>query len=135
VALLDLAEDKNGMLRLLTALAVTVALGLLSRLYPLGWPVYDKSLGDVLYAAAAYLTLALALPHRRPTVVAALALAFCLAVESFQATGIPARYAHFGPVCWLLGTTFSWHDIACYGVGVVGIFGVDMLLLRPGGRR
>ena len=98
------------MLRRLTALAVTVALGLLSRLYPLGWPVYDKSLGDVLYAAAAYLALALALPHRRPTVVAALALAFCLAMECFQATGIPARYADRAVVRWLLGTTFSGHD-------------------------
>jgi len=121
--------------RVLAALVVTVALGLLSRLYPVGWPVYDKSLGDVLYAAAAYLALALALPRRRPGLVAALALALCLAVECFQATGIPARYAHFGPVRWLLGTTFSWHDIACYGVGVAGIFGVDVLLLRPGGRR
>jgi hypothetical protein len=124
------------MLRVLAALAVTVALGMLSRLYPLGWPVYDKSLGDALYAAAAYLALALALPRRRPTVVAALALAFCLAVESFQATGIPARYAHVAPVRWLLGTTFSWHDVACYVVGVAGIFGLDVQLLRPGrGRR
>jgi hypothetical protein len=121
--------------RVLAALAVTVGLGLLSRLYPLGWPVYDKSLGDVLYAAAAYLALALALPRWRPVLVAALALAFCLAVESFQATGIPARYAHLAPVRWLLGTTFSWHDIACYGVGVAGIYGLDVLALRPGRRR
>jgi hypothetical protein len=122
------------MLRLLTALAVVVALGLLSRLCPLGWPVYDKSLRDALYAAAAYLALALALPRWRPVPVAALALAFCLAVECFQATGIPARYAHIVPVRWLLGTTFSWHDVVCYCVGVVGIFGLDVLLLRPGGR-
>jgi hypothetical protein len=122
--------------RVVAALAVTVALGLLSRLCPLGWPVYDKSLGDVLYAVAVYLALALALPRRRPALVAGLALTFCLAVESFQATGIPARYAHLGPVRWLLGTTFSWHDVACYGVGVAGIFGLDGLLLRPrGGRR
>ena len=47
------------MLRLLAALGVTVALGLLSRLRPLGWFVYDKSLGDALYAIAAYLVLAL----------------------------------------------------------------------------
>ena len=36
------------MLRLLAALVLTVALGLLSRLAPIGWPVYDKSLGDAL---------------------------------------------------------------------------------------
>jgi hypothetical protein len=73
--------------RVLAALVVTVALGLLSRLCP----GYDKSLGDALYAVAAYLALALALPRRHPLLVAGLALALCLAVELFQATGIPAR--------------------------------------------
>jgi hypothetical protein len=120
------------MVRLLAALAVTVALGLASRLRPIGWAVYDKSLGDVLYAAAAYLVLALLLYRRPRALVAALALALCLAVESFQATGIPARYAHILAVRWLLGTTFSWHDVGCYVVGVAALFGVDVLLLRPG---
>jgi hypothetical protein len=119
------------MFRLVAALAVTVALGLLSRLYPLGWSLYDKSLGDVLYAVAAYLTLALILYRRPPALVAALALAACLAVEFFQATGIPARYAHLTVVRWLIGTTFSWHDIACYVIGVAVILGIDLLLLRP----
>src|SRR4051794_19584060 len=98
------------MLRLFAALAATITLGVLSRLYPIGWPVYDKSLGDALYAVAAYLALALVLRRRPPAPVAVLALGFCLAVEFFQATGIPARYAHVGAVRWLLGTTFSWHD-------------------------
>jgi hypothetical protein len=53
---------------------------------------------------------------------------------AFQATGLPARCAHLGPVGRLLGTTFSWHDVVCYCVGVAGIFGVDVLLLRPAGR-
>ena len=44
-------------------------------------------------------------------------------------------YAHLAPVRWLLGTTFSWHDVVCYGVGVAGIFGVDVLLLRRGPSR
>ena len=34
-------------------------------------------------------------------------------------------------VRWLLGTTFAWHDVACYVVGVVAITAVDGLLLRP----
>jgi hypothetical protein len=119
------------MLRLLAALAVTVALGLLSRLRPTGWWVYDKSLGDILYAVAAYLTLALVLSRWPRRWVAALALALCLAVETFQATGIPARYEHILVVRWLLGTTFSWHDIACYVIGVAAIAAVDALVLRP----
>src|SRR3954447_22956170 len=123
------------MTRLLAALALAVALGLLSRLRPLGWPVWDKSLGDALYAVAAYLALALVLYRKPPTLVAALALGFCLAVESFQATGVPARYAHLPVVRWLLGTTFAWHDVACYVVGVAVISGLDVLLLRHGPRR
>src|SRR5438105_14876907 len=109
------------MLRLLVALAVTVALGLLSRLRPIGWSLYDKSLGDVLYAVAAYLALALLLFRRPRALVAGLALGLCLAVEAFQATGIPARYEHLLVVRWLLGTTFAWHDVACYVVDVVAI--------------
>jgi hypothetical protein len=122
------------MFRLLAALAVTVVLGLLSRLCTVGWAVWDKSLGDVLYAMAAYLALALFL-HRRPArLVAPVALALCLAVEFFQGTGIPARYGHLPVVPWLLGTTFAWHDVACYVLGVAIAFGVDLLVLRPGGR-
>src|SRR5438552_13485883 len=64
----------GGTPRALAALARTVALGLLSRLYPVGWPVHDKSLGEVLYAVAAVLALAPALPRRRPVLVAGLAM-------------------------------------------------------------
>jgi hypothetical protein len=117
--------------RLIGALAVTVVLGIVSRRWPIGWWPYDKSLGDVLYAVAAYLTLALLLWRRGPAVVAPLALTACLAVETFQATGIPARYAHIGLVRWVLGTTFAWHDIGCYVVGVAVITGIDLLMLRP----
>jgi hypothetical protein len=34
------------------ALLLTICLGLLSRLIPIGWYPYDMSLGDVLYAVA-----------------------------------------------------------------------------------
>ena len=47
--------DVTPMLRLLSALAVTVVLGLASRLYPVGWFLWDRVLGEVLYAVAAYL--------------------------------------------------------------------------------
>ncbi len=109
-------------LRLALALGLTIALGLLSRRVRLGWSLWDKSLGDVLYAVAAYLALALvwpAWPRRR---LAALALAGCLLVETFQATGIPASYADSLVVRYLVGTTFSWHDVLCYVVGVALAF-------------
>jgi hypothetical protein len=120
------------MLRLLVALLLTIALGLLSRLYPIGLPLYDKSLGDALYGVAAYLGLALILPRQRPLVLASLALAWCLAVEVFQATGIPARYEQFAIVRWLIGTEFSWHDVACYFVGGAAVVAIDVTVLRRG---
>jgi hypothetical protein len=123
------------MVRLAAALGITVALGLLSRLHPLGWWVWDKSLGDVLYAVAAYLVLALVLFRRSPAVVAPLALAWCLGVECFQATGVPARFAHLVIVRLLLGSTFSWHDVGCYIVGVAAIAGLDLAFLRRQRRR
>jgi hypothetical protein len=119
--------------RLVLALAVAVALGLLSRLRPVGWPPYDRSLGDVLYAVVVYLVLALLRPGLRRSRLAPIALALCVAVEAFQATGIPARHGHLLAVRWLIGTAFSWHDIACYVIGVVFIAVLDWSLLRRGG--
>lgn len=119
------------MRRLLTALAITIVLGILSRSRPIGWYPYDKSLGDLLYAVAVYLVLALVLPRRSPGFVAAAALGLCLTVETFKLTGIPEQAAHWGVIRWLLGTTFSWHNLVCYGLGVAGILGLDRSVLRP----
>jgi hypothetical protein len=120
------------MIRLLLALAVTVALGLLSRLRPIGWPPYDKSLGDVLYAVAFYLAFALAFPRQAVGVIAAAALGWCLAVELFKLTGLPLRLQHHLAARWLLGTTFSLHNLLCYLAGVAAIALLDGALLRPG---
>lgn len=115
------------------ALGLTVILGLLSRLYPLGWYGYDKSLGDVLYAVAVYLVLALLLPRRGPRFTAFLALMLCVGVELFKLTGIPAATAHLPLVPWLLGHSFSWHNLACYALGValVGLIDLSVLRIRP----
>ena len=112
------------------ALAATVALALASRLFPLGFRLWDKSLGDALYAVAAYLLLALLLPRRSAWIIASLALGFCVAVELFQLTGIPARFGHLLVVRWLLGRGFAWHDMACYVAGVAIVTALDLLLLR-----
>jgi len=119
------------MRRVLAALAVTIALGLLSRLRPIGWSVYDKSLGDVLYAVAIYLVLALLWLGRPWAFVASATLAICLAVELFKLTGIPEQYANLAAVRWTLGTIFSWHNLACYVIGVALAAALDVSLLRP----
>ena len=80
---------------------------------------------------AAYLALAVILHRFRPVVVAPWALAACLTVECFKLTGLPARDAQLAAVRWLLGTSFAWHNLACYAVGVAIIAVFDVLLLRP----
>jgi hypothetical protein len=118
------------MLRLLIALAATIALGIASRQSSIGIYLFDKSVGDVLYAVAAYLVLALVLYRRQSSLIALLAFGLCLAVELFKLTGIPAKYGDSQLVRWVLGTGFSWHNLACYAIGVTAMFGLDVKLLR-----
>jgi hypothetical protein len=112
------------------ALAVVIASGVLSRSAPLGWPLYDKSLGDVLYAVAAYLALALLLPRAPVGIIATLGLGACLAVEFLKLSEVNARLLTVPILHWFLGTTFSWHNIICYLLGVAGAGGLDMFLRR-----
>jgi hypothetical protein len=107
------------MLRLLVAMAVTVALGLASRLYPTGLFLWDRVLGEVLYAVAAYLLWAMLLPRKPPAFLAAIAFASCLAVEVFKLTGIPAEYQRVFLVRWFLGMTFAWANLGYYLIGAV----------------
>jgi hypothetical protein len=116
--------------RCAAALAAVIALGIVSRTVPIGWPLYDKSLGDVLYAVAAYLGLALLLPRAPIGLVAVLGTVACLAVEFLQLSEINARLLQVPVLRWFLGTTFSWHDVACYLLGIAAAVGLDVLLLR-----
>src|SRR3954462_3808421 len=113
------------MLRLLLALAVTVALGLASRLYPLDWFLWDRVLGEVLYAVAAYLVWAMLLFRKPPLLIAVIAFASCLAVELFKLTGIPAENQHVFLVRWFLGMTFSVVNLGYYLIGVVLVASAD----------
>ena len=100
------------------ALVCVVSLGALSRLHETGFHLIDKSLGDVLYGTAAYFSFGLVFARWTVARVALLAVAACWTIEIFQATGIPARHADWAFVRWFIGTTFSWHDMACYPIGV-----------------
>jgi hypothetical protein len=98
---------------------VTVALGLASRLYPTGWFLWDRVLGEVLYAVAAYIVWAMLLGRKPPIVIAVIAFASCLAVELFKLTGIPAENQHVFLVRWFLGMTFAWVNLCYYLIGMV----------------
>jgi Protein of unknown function (DUF2809) len=107
------------MLHLLLALAATVVVGLASRLHPVGWYLYDRALGEVLYAVAAYLALAMLLFRKPVLLIAVLAWASCLAVELFKLTGFPAEHQHLLLVRWFLGMHFAYLNLAYYFIGVL----------------
>jgi hypothetical protein len=116
-------------------LAGVIVVGIISRVAPMGWYPYDKSLGDVLYAVAAYLALVVLFPRMSIGLVAALATAACLAVEFLQLTEINTDLLTIPVLRWFLGTTFSWHDIGCYllGIGVAAVG--DAFCTRYSGRQ
>ena len=119
-------------LRLLLALAATVALGLASRLHPVGWFLYDRILGEVLYAVAAYLALAIFLARQPPLFLVGLAFASCLAVELFKLTGIPAENQNVFWVRWFLGMCFNVVNLGYYLIGVLLIASADWASVRCG---
>lgn len=102
-------------------LAATVAAGLLSRRLGTGVYFFDKSLGDVLYAVGVYFVLRVAWPRWSAVGAGVTAVAICLAVEGFKFTGLPAEWRGSTVSRVVLGTTPSWHNVACYllGVGLV----------------
>ena len=99
------------------ALAATVALGVASRKLHLGYWLWDKALGDVLYAVAAYLAIVVASGAGRRRAGPA-ALAACALVEAFKLTGYPRAWAAVPLVRWVLGRDFAVANLACYAVGV-----------------
>lgn len=109
-------------------LGVVIATGILSRVLRTGFVLWDKYLGDALYAAMVYTILRLLL--WRTSAVAMLAAVALVLIESFQLTMIPARMMasdhSIVRICArLLGTEFSFFDLLAYGVGIAGVYLVD----------
>jgi hypothetical protein len=108
-------------------LAAIVIAGVLSRAVQTGFRIFDKYLGDALYAAMVYVILRLTGRITRVAVWAAAAMA---SIELFQLTGIAAGMFHSGHaaarVCArLMGTEFSVIDLLAYAAGIVCIAAVD----------
>jgi hypothetical protein len=109
---------RSRRLRYVLALVAAAALGITTRTVSVGWYVWDKSLGDLLYAVGAYLVLRLLFPRQAPRWAALAALPFCLAIELFKLTGLPAAWASAWWSRLIFGTTPSWHNVVCYVIGV-----------------
>jgi hypothetical protein len=113
-------------------LAAIVAAGLLSRAAHTGLRLFDKYLGDALYAAMVYILFRLT-GIARVAVWAAVAMA---AIEFFQLTGVPADMLRSASLAVracarLLGTEFSVLDLLAYAVGIWCIAALDRAALRP----
>jgi hypothetical protein len=91
--------------------------------------------GDALYAAAAYLGIALIAPGLPAIVVGAIAASWCVAVELFQLTGVPLQAgAEFPPAMLLLGTVFDARDLVVYLVTVASVSALDAVASGVGRR-
>ena len=108
-------------------LAAIIAVGLLSRVVPTGFELWDKYLGDALYAAMVYALARRRWASPRATIIAAVIM---LALELFQLSELPRRMLASDRlavrVCaHLLGTQFSFADLAAYAVGIGCIYLLD----------
>jgi hypothetical protein len=108
-------------------LAAIVAFGLLSRVTRTGSRIFDKYMGDALYAAMVYVLLRLTGRITHVLVWSAFAM---LALELFQFTGVPAAMFSSDDVILrvggrLLGTEFGGFDLLAYAVGLGCIVALD----------
>ena len=106
-----------------------IAIGILSRVVHTGLVVFDKYLGDALYATMVYGILRLLW---RAATSAVCAMLLMTAIELFQLTMIPARMLtserSIARICArLMGTEFSFLDLLAYGLGIACIYLVDTL--------
>lgn len=113
-----------GLLRLTGIILV----GILSRLLHTGLILFDKYLGDALYAAMVYAIFRLLLIKLPAAVLSTIVV--MTVIELFQLTMIPAHMLaneHWivRTFARLLGTEFSFLDLLAYGVGIGCIYLLD----------
>ena len=106
-----------------------ITIGILSRVVHTGLVVFDKYLGDALYAAMIYAILRL-LWRAAAVAVAVSTMVLMTLVELFQLTMIPAHMLAnqhlIVRICArLMGTEFSFLDLLAYGVGIGCIYLAD----------
>jgi len=117
-------------------LAVVVAVGLASRRFPFLFPAFlGKYPGDALWALMVFFGWGFLKPRASTRVLAILAFATSCVVELSQLYQAPwlddLRSTTMGHL--VLGTTFSWFDIAAYVVGVLVGALVDALAFGASG--
>jgi hypothetical protein len=117
-------------------LVLIIIIGIGSRVLHTSYQVFDKYLGDSLYAAMFYLLLRLFWEKGNPLSTFGTTMLVMILIEVFQLTGIPSQFQSSGSsilkyISILLGTEFSWLDIMAYFVGLVAVSAFDHKYIRP----
>jgi hypothetical protein len=107
-----------------------ITVGILSRVVHTDLVVFDKYLGDALYAAMVYTILRLFWRATASARLAVSAMAVMTVIELFQLTMIPAHLLANEHVmvricARLMGTEFSFLDLLTYAVGIACIYLAD----------
>ncbi len=115
---------------LILSVIFVVMLGIGSRMFYSGFVLFDKYLGDALYAILFYLILSLIWKNGTPAVKAVLITFAVIGIEVFQLTHIPLRLRAspnllLKAISIILGTSFAWLDIAAYLVGIGVVYVID----------
>ncbi len=111
---------------------IVIALGVISRILRFENAIFDKYLGDALYAILFYLLISMLVSELRAIRKATIVFMLMMTLELFQLTRIPMALSQNENVlariaAMLLGTVFSWLDILAYLVGIVIVASVDMI--------
>ncbi|MEK7390985.1 MAG: DUF2809 domain-containing protein [Fibrobacterota bacterium] len=118
----DEPEEASGRVfwKSLLALNLVTGFGLASRRWDLFPTIFGKYPGDALWALMVYLLIGMVRRKMSSSMVAALALATCFAVEFAQLYHAPwiesVRATRMGYLA--LGTTFNPMDLVAYAMGV-----------------
>jgi hypothetical protein len=114
--------------RRIILLAIIAGIGSYSRHHPVGFYLWDKSTGDLCYAAAAFLLIGIIAPSMPPIGIAMVALVYCIAIECFKLTALPAKWDGNPVLRVIFGSTFSVHNLICYVIAIAVLFGVESAL-------
>jgi hypothetical protein len=122
--------------KLVLLICLVATTGIISRVVYVGSLIWDKYLGDAVYAAVFYLTLALIWKEGTIATKAILTTVYVMVIELFQLTQIPAHLNQSNNLATrafayvVLGSAFSWWDILAYCIGTGVALLADRSCLR-----
>jgi len=90
----------------------------------------DAYVGDIFIVACLFYLLSLICPLWRTVIKFLIISGIAVAVESFQATGIPASWRLPEPFVFILGSSFDPLDFLFYGTGLLMVVIIDKGILK-----